>query len=88
MSTVGHRNHHNSFASILSYPAGIVSKDSALLQLPLAPVKVQIGSADAARLKLHPHPASFDFGFRDFVDFDVVGSMVNSGFQKESTSNK
>jgi hypothetical protein len=64
-----------------------MAKDSALLQFPLAPVEVHIGAADAARLKLHAYSAPFNFRFRYFFDFDVVGSTVNSGFQKESTLN-
>lgn len=46
---------------------------------------MHVSSANAARLKLHKHPSAFKFRFWDVFDFDVAGSMVNCGFQKEST---
>jgi hypothetical protein len=62
-----------------------MSEDSAFLEFPFAPVEVHVGSADAARFKLHQYSSAFNFGFGNFFDFDVMGSTVNSSFQKEST---
>jgi hypothetical protein len=87
VTTIHHWNHDNSFACVLSYSTGIVTQNPALLEFPLASVEVHVGSAYAACLKLHQYPSAFNFGFRDFFNFDVVGSTVYSGFQKESTSN-
>jgi hypothetical protein len=53
---------------------------------PLAPVKVHVSSADASSLKFHKHFSARNFWLRDFLDFDVMWSSVNSCFQKKSTS--
>jgi hypothetical protein len=83
VSTIRYWNHNDSFASVNSHSAGVVPKDSSFLQFPLAPIKMNVGSADASSLKLHEHSGAFNFGFGDFFDFDVVGSTVNSSFQKK-----
>ena len=87
MPAVRHWNQDDSFAIVLSYSAGVVPENSALLQCPFAPVEVHVGSADASRPKLHKDPSAFNFGFGGFFDFDVVGSTVNSSLQKQSASN-
>jgi hypothetical protein len=62
--------------------------DSALLHpFPITTIKVHVGSTDASSNKLHYRPAFLNFGFRDIFNSDVAYSSVNSGFQKESTSN-
>jgi hypothetical protein len=60
--------------------------DSAFLHFPLAPVKVHVSSTDTSSLKFHKHFSAQNFWLRNFLDFDVVWSSVNSSFQKKSPS--
>jgi hypothetical protein len=51
---------------------------------PVASVNVHVGAADASSLKFNKYFSARDFGFWGFFNFNVVGSSVNSCFQKVS----
>jgi len=83
MSTVNYRNHHDPFACVSADSAGVVADDStAFHPAPVAAVKVHVGSADVACLEIHEYLPCFNFWVGYIFNFDVVWSMVYSGFQK------
>jgi len=83
VSTVHDWNHNHPLTRVVADSAGIMTDDSAPLHpSPLSAVEVQVGSADASCFKVDKNAAAVNLWFGDLLDFNMVRSMINCGFQK------
>jgi len=80
---VNQRNQYYSLACVSADSKGVMTNSSAAFHpAPVTSVKVHVGSANVAGLKIHKYLSCLDYWFGDILDFDVVLSSVDCGFQK------